>query len=198
VSVNETALPELDAAWESLGRDAAVSYGIQLGIADFGGTRTEADTTLILQYRADDYAVYARQERAAGRTPEPVNTWRRIAPYGSSFHNYGAARDGRLVSYPANMTEDRAIAAVRSLASRNGLRTINHDPLHFELPITLEDAAQRWENFAGPATDGGDIQAAVDQGEGPTPATDQADGSTLGAIAGVVVLFAVLILRRAH
>src|SRR5690349_7430810 len=48
------ALPQLVAAEQRL-RALAEREGITYNVADFGGLRTQADTTLILQYRDADY-----------------------------------------------------------------------------------------------------------------------------------------------
>lgn len=139
-----SALPQLIAAEAAL-HARADALGIGYRIADYGGVRTEADTVIILGYRAADYAA------AIARDPSvafiPINTWRPIAPFGTSFHNYGAAFDVLITSVPAGMTEASALAHLKSLAPSVGLRSnIPNDPPHFELPITLEQAKALFGN----------------------------------------------------
>lgn len=132
-------LPELRAAEQRL-RDLAFRAGLVYTVADFGGLRSQADTVRILKYRDDDYALYLRK-LAPGKTPIPKNAWRPIAPWGSSFHNYGAAFDVSMVR--------GTLAQLGALASAAGLRWggtfRNPDGPHFELPLTLAAAKARWE-----------------------------------------------------
>lgn len=133
-----SALPQLIAAEAAL-HARANSLGIDYRIADYGGVRTQADTILIMGYRAADYAA------AIARNPSvaniPINVWRPIAPFGSSFHNYGAAFDVLITQTPPGMTEASALSTLKSIASSVGLRSnVPNDPPHFELPITLAQA----------------------------------------------------------
>lgn len=138
--------PQLTEAIEKLRAKAALE-GIEFDTADFGGVRTEADTVRIMKYRDDDYAVYVRnlQRTNPGKVPTPKNTWRKIAPFGSSYHNYGAARDLKVTKYPPSFTASKALDRLRVLAPSCGLKTITNDPPHVQLPITLAQARQRWE-----------------------------------------------------
>lgn len=137
--------PELTANIEKL-RAKARLEGIEFDTADFGGVRTEADTIRIMKYRDDDYAVYVRNLKAKspGKTPTPKHIWRKIAPFGSSFHNYGAARDLRVTKHPPSFTASKALDRLRALAPSCGLATITNDPPHVQLKITLAQARQRY------------------------------------------------------
>lgn len=137
--------PQLTAAIEKL-RVKALAEGIEFTTADFGGVRTQADTIRIMKYRDDDYAVYVRNLKRTnpGKAPTPKNTWRKIAPFGSSFHNYGAARDLRVTKYPPSFTASKALDRLRALAPSCGLKIITNDPPHMQLPITLAQARARW------------------------------------------------------
>lgn len=137
--------PELTAKIERL-RVKAAAEGIEFTTADFGGVRTEADTIRILKYRDDDYAVYVRnlQRTNPGKTPTPKHVWRKIAPFGSSYHNYGSARDLKVTKHPPSFTASKALDRLRVLAPSCGLKTITNDPPHVQLPITLGQARQRW------------------------------------------------------
>jgi hypothetical protein len=155
MSVRLEALPELESAWDATVSDAAAE-GIQLTIADFGGFRTANDTALILSYKQADYDAYAAAARAAGRTPVPITgPWddgspRPIAPYGQSWHDYGAARDADIVSFPSSMTLEDAIVRVDAIATANGLDTgaAYSDPLHLQLPVSLDEARARWAEYS--------------------------------------------------
>lgn len=141
------ALPQLLAAEAAL-RSRATALGIEYRIADFGGVRTQADTVLIMGYRAADYAA------AVARNPDvariPINEWRPIASFGSSMHNYGAAFDVKIVRAPAGMSESAALQRLKTLAPSVGLRSnIPNDPPHFELPISLSQARAMWGKAPG-------------------------------------------------
>lgn len=164
MTVRVDALPELVDAWTAL-ESALESDGIAIAIADFGGYRTEADTAQILQFKADDYAAYAARERRAGRVPVPITgPWengnaRPIAPYGASMHNYGAARDFTIVRRPAGLSEADAIRRVQDAAESIGFRSGRSfgDDRHLELPISLPDAAARWEAYHAAASTESDL-----------------------------------------
>jgi hypothetical protein len=141
-------LPELRDA-EALLRKNASQHGITYNIADFGGLRTQADTVKIMQYRANDYAEYLKTV-PDGQTPTPIDSWRPIAPFGVSYHNYGAAFDVNVTAVPAGRTLAWGLAIMKNAAPAVGLRSdIPSDPPHFELPITLSDAKGRWALFMG-------------------------------------------------
>lgn len=144
-------LAELTSAIEEL-RSLAAADGILFDTADFGGVRTEGDTAKILKYRDDDYAVYVRNLAALypGQAPVPLEQWRPIAPFGSSMHNYGAARDLKIVQRPSSFSDAEALRRLGSYAKPCGLRwggTFKQrvDPPHFQLTITLEEARHLWE-----------------------------------------------------
>lgn len=137
----------------SLGR----ADGIEFDTADYGGVRSEADTTLILKYRDDDYAVYVRElaRLHPEKTPEPMDIWRPIAPWGSGFHHFGDARDLKILKRPASMTEADAQRRLGSHAPECGLRWGGNfkkrvDMPHFENNITLAEAQARWETRTAP------------------------------------------------
>ena len=145
-------LPETVAAFQQLSNYAA-SQGIGIGIANYGGLRTLSDTNQILQYRLDDFnaAVNAGQIRP----DTTLQRFRPIAPFGSSYHNYGAAFDVSIISRPASMTVEQALAVLGRAASSFGLRWggtfSNPDTPHFELAIPLADAQRRYQATVGGA-----------------------------------------------
>lgn len=143
--------PLLTANLEKL-RAKALLEGIEFDTADFGGVRTEADTTRILGYRANDYAVYVKNLRAKNpnATPMPIGKWRPIAPFGNSMHNFGCARDLKVTRYPDSFSKSAALNRLGAIARSCGLEwggawTSKIDPPHMQLPITLAQARQRWQ-----------------------------------------------------
>ncbi len=157
-------LPELATAYAQLA-NALASRGITIGVADYGGVRTAADTTRILAYRQQDYnaAVNAGQIDPAVTS---LNEFRPIAPYGSSYHNYGAAFDVHVIGRPSSMSEQQALAIGAQLAPQFGLRWggtfPDPDPWHFELAISLADAKQRYATMTGsgfPGASSGDVSS---------------------------------------
>lgn len=143
--------PEFTAALDQL-RDVAHTDGIEFDVADFGGVRTEADTERIMKYRADDYALYVLRlkQKQPNATPIPIEVWRPIAPFGSSYHNYGYARDVKIVKRPASLSEAECLRRLGSYAPACGLTwggAFAHrvDPPHFQLAITLGEARKRWQ-----------------------------------------------------
>lgn len=144
-------LPELRDK-EKLMRAQATAEGIAYVVADYGAVRTQADTNTILGYRDKDYAAYVAAAQRAGKTPVSKNTFRPIAPFGSSYHNAGAAFDARIIGFPAaKMTGAQAVARLGAIGEEAGLRWGGHfppgsvDEPHFELAISLPDAAARWK-----------------------------------------------------
>lgn len=142
--------PELASNVEQL-RLLAEADGIFFTTADFGGVRTQADTDKILKYRDDDYAAYvaAFAKSHPDQTPTPIEKWRPIAPFGNSFHNWGCARDLKILKKPDSFSEAEALRRLGGHASRCGLRWGGNfknrvDPPHFELAITLMEAKSRW------------------------------------------------------
>lgn len=153
------ALPQLLDGLNQL-RERARALGITFDIADYGGIRTQADTVLIMAYRAADYAAAVVADPSVSDIP--INTWRPIAPFGSSMHNYGAAFDVEITSAPAGMSFSRALQELKSAAPSCGLRsTVPNDPPHFELPISLDEARAQWEALGNaPGTQAPTIAAA--------------------------------------
>jgi hypothetical protein len=145
-------LPELQAAEKKL-RAAAAARGVEYVIADFGGLRSQADTTRILNYRAADYAAAVKANPDTARTP--ITKWRPIAPFGQSYHNYGAAFDVLVTKHPAGVN---GYAVLGQLAPAAGLRwggspeftaSGKVDTPHFELPISLASARIKWLGVPG-------------------------------------------------
>ncbi len=141
------ALPQLVAAEQRL-RALAEREGITYNVADFGGLRTQADTTLILQYRDADYKQYLKRV-PPGMRPLSINDYRRIAPYGKSYHNYGAAFDVLITGQPAGMTPAAALGHLGALAPAAGLRwgAAFNDRPHFELPLPLDTVRRLWADY---------------------------------------------------
>lgn len=144
------ALPELRAAYDQL-TTFGLAHGISFRVADFGGVRTQADTTLIKSYRTADY----QQALNAGaiKPDTTVQQFRPINDFGSSWHNYGAAFDVFIVSKPAGLTEYDAKKQLGSFAPTLGLRWggrfTNPDTPHFELAIPLSEAKARYAAMTG-------------------------------------------------
>ncbi len=143
-------LPETANAWNRLSTYAN-AHGITIAVADFGGIRTQADTTRILQYRDADYK--AAVDSGAIASSMSLQRFRPIAAFGSSYHNYGAAFDVRVVSRPAGMTEQAALKQLGSFAPTLGMRWggtfTNPDTPHFELAISLDEAKRRYGVMTG-------------------------------------------------
>lgn len=141
-------LPELQAAERKL-RAYASKEGIVYEIAAFGGFRTEADTARILKYRDDDYAVYVSNMAQQGKTPLPKEQWRRIAPYGRSYHDFGAAFDVQIKSAPTGVSFTTALTKLGALAPLCGLRWGGSfgDAPHFELAQSLTDVQTKWDAY---------------------------------------------------
>ena len=166
-------LPEFRAREAKL-RALAAAEGLQYGVADYGGLRTEADTTRILEFRQRDYDAYVRRVRAAGKTPLPITgAWdngnaRPIQPFGKSFHNYGAAADIVPTVVPAGMTFSSAQNALGRLAGKAGLvwgglwTGTSNDPRHVQLATGLAQVAEMWKQFQA----GGTVTAPQSPGAG--------------------------------
>ena len=177
------ALPALIAGYNQL-QARANAMGISFEIADFGGIRTEADTILILSYRAADYAAAVIQDPSVYSIP--INTWRPIRPYGSSMHNYGAAFDVKITGTPAGLSSDDALQQLKMLAPACGLQsTVPNDPPHFELPITLDDAKMQWSALGNAAP-----------GITVLTSSNVAAASTVVALVGIIALLAYARTRR--
>lgn len=156
MTIRLDALPELAQLWDQLVAIAA-GEGIGVGIEDWGGFRTVDDTAQILAFKQADYDEYAAAARAAGHEPNPITgPWdngssRPIAPYGQSFHNYGAARDFAIDAVPAGMSMDDAVSRVQAIGVGLGFRSgaSYGDDRHLELTIPLADAAAAWAAYQG-------------------------------------------------
>lgn len=182
-------LPELAAA-ESKLRALAAARGIVYTVADFGGVRSEADTNRILKYRDDDYAVYVRQMKAAGRAPVDKQTFRPIAPFGGSMHNFGAAFDAEMVK---GTLEQLGALAPQAGLKWGGTFTTRKDYPHFELPIGLLEAKRRWlarGNQAGSVSGLGAVAVAV----GNLP--EHSTAVIIWLVVAVLILLYVLTPRR--
>lgn len=143
------ALPELKAAELKL-RKNATGHGITYAVAEFGGLRTATDTAKAMNYRDADYAVYLKSV-PAGKTPLPKDDWRPIAPYGQSYHNYGAAFDVYVTGVPEGRTQAWGLEMLQLAAPVVGLRNGKsfNDPPHFELPVPLSRARDMWAKMTG-------------------------------------------------
>ena len=141
-------LPQLQDAEAALYQYATGTLGIDYRIADFGALRTESDTARILQYRQNDYNAAVRNDPRVAQIP--INTWRPIAPFGSSYHNYGAAFDVLITDRGPYTSDSDALQALKAAAPSFGLSsTVPNDPPHFELPIGLGDAHNLWNDYIG-------------------------------------------------
>lgn len=147
MSIPRGALPATQDAYAGLVA-ALAARGIGATLADYGGTRTQADTTQILGFRQADYN---RDHGLPLNNPVDTNTlneYRPISPYGLSFHNYGAAFDLLIVT-------PGGYAVAGQLAPQFGLRWggtfSNPDVRHFELAITLAEARQSYAAYTGGA-----------------------------------------------
>lgn len=142
-SALQGALPETVAAWNAL-ESAAMAQGIIFTLNDFGGVRTPADTALILQYRETDYAAALAADTIPADTT--ISQFRPIAPYGQSYHDYGAAFD---VTAQGPMADPQG--ALGALAPSCGLRWggtfTNPDEPHFELALSLPAVRAMWANW---------------------------------------------------
>lgn len=138
-------LPELQAAFAQLSNIAA-SHGLSISVADFGGERSQADTTQILNYRQADFNAAVNAGKIAPDTS--LQAFRPINAFGTSFHNYGAAFDVQVNSRPSTMTDSQAKTFLGQFAPSIGLRWggnfKNADPPHFELAIPIADAKARY------------------------------------------------------
>lgn len=131
-------------------RRASLAYGIDFHIANFGGLRTEEQTRRILEYRRQDWAVATAHNPQLARDTT-MEKWRRIAPWGSSLHNYGAAADLEIDHAPPGMSFAAALAKVRQLAPGVGLSLIADDWPHVQLAGGL--ALQKVRYYAATGRD---------------------------------------------
>lgn len=143
-------LPETAAAYAQLAAYASKYLGADIAVADYGGIRTQADTTRILKYRQDDFAaaVNAGQIRA----DTTLQAFRPINAFGTSYHNYGAAFDITINGEQVDQSP-AAIQALGTFAPSVGLRWggtfRNPDRPHFELAIPLKEAQSRYLAMTG-------------------------------------------------
>lgn len=174
------ALPQLQEAESQLHEYATNVLGIDYRIADYGALRTLDDTTEILGFRQADYAAAVRANPALANTP--INTWRPIAQFGTSWHNYGAAFDVLITDAGGFESATTALNALKNVASQFGLRSsVPNDPPHFELPVSLSAARQMWIDYNNGSTVG--IPNVPDGGG------DIAAISTVAIIAAMAVAF---------
>jgi hypothetical protein len=154
-SLNGT-LPDLQAAYSQLAAIAS-AHGLTIGIADFGGLRSETDTTTILGYRQADYNAAVRAGSISADTT--LQQFRPIAPFGNSYHNYGAAFDVSILSRPSSQSESSALAMLGQYAPALGLRWGGNfsdpDYPHFELDLSLSDAQAEYDAMTGGSSDTG-------------------------------------------
>lgn len=130
-------LPALASRYAALERVAA-AHGLAFQLAGWDGNtvRNEADTAKAMRFRDADYAVYLRSLRP-GKAPVPKLQWRAIAPFGTSYHNFGAAFDVAMVR--------GTLAQLGALAPAAGLVWGGAgDAPHFRLPISLNEAKAQW------------------------------------------------------
>lgn len=161
-------MPGTIAAYNAL-EQYGQTVGITFTIAPYGGLRTQSDTTKILGYRQDDY----NAALAAGtiRPDTTLQQFRPIAPFGSSYHNYGAAFDVWITSTPQGTAPDswtqapgfenarRVLAAFApSIGLRWGGTFPNPDPPHFEVAVPLTVAQSMYKQFLA---DGGSASSSA-------------------------------------
>lgn len=191
-------LPQTLAAYDAI-RSALQAHGYTVSLADFGGFRTQADTELILSYRLADYNAAVRAGKISPDTT--LQQFRPIAPYGSSYHDYGAAFDLSASSAALNLAGQ--------LAPSYGLKWGKSfgDPAHFELNISLTDARALFNSGGADVTAAAtDVTATTDvttvdstDPNAPTDSTstDTPSGFTSGAIlAGVAIVGVIIALLR--
>ena len=124
-------------------------YGISIGIAEYGGFRALDDLETILAIRNREFEQAVAAGELAANTD--INAWRPIAPYGHSFHNYGAAFDIRVKpGGGAGYSDEQVFEIAGQWAPALGLRWgggfPNPDTDHFEREVSL---AQARALFAG-------------------------------------------------
>jgi hypothetical protein len=150
------ALPELQTAYQCLS-DAGAAQGITIDVMDtrpsmgemVSVVRTEQMTADTLAIRQADFT----QAVASGQIPADttLQAFRPVAPFGKSWHNYGAAVDVDVVARPGGMSLDGAYAVLGGLAGSCGLRWggkfSSPDPAHFELDMSLAAVTAMWANY---------------------------------------------------
>lgn len=145
-------LPLFAERFERLRAELVRKYNVDIAVNDWNGIlpgdggatfRTESDTTRDMRNREIEYAAYA----AKTANPLPINTWRPIAPYGKSFHNYGAAADWKIIKN-GGRTDAAIERIVADEAPACGLRSglSFNDGKHIEVALTLAEARQLYES----------------------------------------------------
>jgi hypothetical protein len=116
----------------------AESQKILFGYPDYSGWRSEADTTQLITWRDQAVAQFG------------PSAYYPVSPFGVGFHGKGAAFDVKIVQWPSSQSNAWAYQTLGAYAPRIGLRwgglfsAPNVDPYHFELAITLDNAAARF------------------------------------------------------
>lgn len=178
-------LPDLVDAYNAMSTYLA-SNGITVGVADFGGLRSQADTNTILGYRLADYNKAHGLPLDTVQNTSVLQSFRPIAPWGESFHDFGAAFDLAIIARPSGMSEYDALAFAGAYAPQIGLRWGGQfpdpDPPHFELSITLATAADLYAQASGTADDTGDATAT-----GTSSSTDLMLIGLIAATVGAIV-----------
>lgn len=161
--------------------------GISLGIAEYGGFRTLTDLEDILADRSREFD----DAVSAGEIPAStdINAWRPIAPYGHSYHNYGAAFDVRVKAggAPAGMSDEQAFSVAGQYATQFGLRWggtfPDPDTDHFELAVSLSQARSMFASEYGPMATvvAANVQHFDTSGLGADVAGDDAGSSAVAA-----------------
>jgi len=140
-------LPQTAAGADALDQ-AAQGLGYTLSVPDFGGLRTEAQQTQL--------QTWEQQSCATGQGCYAV------APPGSSFHECGAAFDVQIVSGGSSDADYRALADLApSVGLRAGYYFAQSDPFHFELPMSLAQACQLYNQQTTGLAIGGSALALV-------------------------------------
>ena len=129
----------------------AAQAGIGFRIADFGGNRTKAQTALIKEYRANDFAKDVARGAVARDTT--LQRYRPISEWGHSMHNYGSAFDVVVETVPPGMSRLAALNFLKDQSDAIGLvdgRDFpNPDAPHFELQGGLSAARAAWMKLSG-------------------------------------------------
>lgn len=208
-------LAETVSAFLQLQQTLETQFGISIGIAEYGGFRVLEDLEEILAFRSSEFEKAVAAGEISASTD--INAWRPIAPYGHSFHNYGAAFDIRVkAGGGAGYTDEQVFAIAGTFAPALGLRWggtfPNPDDDHFELNVSLAQArsmfASEFSSMA--ATVAGDVAqfdlsgidadtAADDSGESALElALEEQQNGVLWIVAGaaIVSLLAVWLTRN--
>lgn len=187
-------LPELQAAERKL-RAYAMTRGVEYIIADYGGWRSQADTAQLIKWR-DDYT------KRTGKTYP-------VAPFGKGYHGKGAAFDIKVIAafgkrFDKKGTLTKAEVSARDLAYKTlgaqasafGLtwggtfKGTSNDPYHFQLAITLAEAAKRFDKLHGTNTQSASftLPAANSAPQRPVVKTVKTGQTTLSVVAALAVV----------